>query len=201
MRQIAIFIAVGSAAAVTHLTVVALVVELLHLKPLSANVIGFCVAFLVSFGGHARWTIPLHRSVTPQRGRAFSPWQAPASSSIRPLMRKSCTSSGPAIISPPSPPYLSGSLSRHFCYRSCGLSRSRKVSATGAKFEPVATELFLTARDAPKANFAQLTSRWRKPLASRLRHPGQVRAVKRPFKSMARCALDPRFYPSSHAVS
>jgi putative flippase GtrA len=59
MRQIAIFIVVGSAAALTHLTVVALVVELLHLKPLAANVIGFCVAFLVSFGGHARWTFPL----------------------------------------------------------------------------------------------------------------------------------------------
>jgi len=63
MRQIAIFIAVGSAAAITHLTVVALVVELLHLKPLAANVIGFCVAFLVSFCGHARWTFP----ISPER--------------------------------------------------------------------------------------------------------------------------------------
>ncbi len=59
MRQIAIFIAVGSAAALTHLTVVAIVVELFGLKPLAANVIGFCVAFLVSFGGHARFTFPL----------------------------------------------------------------------------------------------------------------------------------------------
>ena len=59
MRQIAIFIAVGSAAALTHLAVVALVVELLGLIPLAANVIGFCVAFLVSFAGHARWTFPL----------------------------------------------------------------------------------------------------------------------------------------------
>ncbi len=59
MRQIAIFIAVGSAAALTHLTVVAIVVELFGLNPLAANVIGFGVAFLVSFSGHARWTFPL----------------------------------------------------------------------------------------------------------------------------------------------
>ncbi len=59
MRQIAIFIAVGSAAALTHLAVVALVVELLGLQPLAANVIGFGVAFFVSFTGHARWTFPL----------------------------------------------------------------------------------------------------------------------------------------------
>ena len=59
MRQIAIFIAVGSAAALTHLAVVALNVESLGLTPLAANVIGFGAAFFVSFGGHARWTFPL----------------------------------------------------------------------------------------------------------------------------------------------
>ncbi len=59
MRQIAIFVAVGCAAAATHLAVVALVHELLGLTPLAANVIGFCVAFLVSFGGHARFTFPI----------------------------------------------------------------------------------------------------------------------------------------------
>ncbi len=59
MRQIAIFIAVGSAAALTHLTVVAMVVEGFGLKPLAANVIGFCIAFFVSFSGHAHWTFPL----------------------------------------------------------------------------------------------------------------------------------------------
>lgn len=59
MRQIAIFIAVGSAAALTHLTVVAVVVEALGLAPLAANVIGFGVAFLVSFAGHARFTFPI----------------------------------------------------------------------------------------------------------------------------------------------
>jgi putative flippase GtrA len=59
MRQIAIFIAVGSAAAFTHLAVVALVVEAFAIRPLAANVVGFCVAFLVSFTGHARWTFPI----------------------------------------------------------------------------------------------------------------------------------------------
>jgi putative flippase GtrA len=59
MRQIVIFIAVGTAAAFTHLSVVAAAVELFGLQPLAANVIGFCIAFVVSFGGHARWTFPL----------------------------------------------------------------------------------------------------------------------------------------------
>lgn len=69
MRQIAIFIAVGSAAALTHLAVVAIVVEGTGLRPLAANVIGFGVAFFVSFGGHARWTFPLapHRFAAARR--------------------------------------------------------------------------------------------------------------------------------------
>jgi putative flippase GtrA len=59
MQQIAIFIAVGTAAAFTHLAVAAAAVELFGVHPLAANVIGFCIAFLVSFAGHARWTFPL----------------------------------------------------------------------------------------------------------------------------------------------
>jgi putative flippase GtrA len=59
MQQIAIFIAVGTAAAFTHLAVAAAAVELAKIPPLAANVIGFCIAFLVSFAGHARWTFPL----------------------------------------------------------------------------------------------------------------------------------------------
>lgn len=73
MRQIAIFIAVGSAAAFTHLAVVAFVVELLAMQPLAANVIGFCVAFLVSFGGHARFTFPISpERYTAARTRFFA---------------------------------------------------------------------------------------------------------------------------------
>ena len=59
MYQIAIFITVGTAAAFTHLAVAAAAVELFGVPPLAANVIGFCIAFLVSFAGHARWTFPL----------------------------------------------------------------------------------------------------------------------------------------------
>ncbi len=59
MRQLAIFIAVGSAAALTHLAAVGTIVELSHIHPLAANVIGFCIAFLVSFAGHSRWTFSI----------------------------------------------------------------------------------------------------------------------------------------------
>lgn len=58
MRQLAIFIAVGCAAALTHLSVVGFLVEEFSARALSANVAGFCVAFLVSFTGHSRWTFP-----------------------------------------------------------------------------------------------------------------------------------------------
>jgi putative flippase GtrA len=61
MHQIVLFAAVGTAAAVTHLAVVAALVETLALHPLAANVVGFGVAFFVSFGGHARWTFPIDR--------------------------------------------------------------------------------------------------------------------------------------------
>jgi putative flippase GtrA len=61
MHKVAIFIAVGCAAALTHLAVAAVAVELLRLQPLAANIVGFCVAFFVSFAGHARWTFPLAR--------------------------------------------------------------------------------------------------------------------------------------------
>ncbi len=59
MQQIVIFIAVGAAAAFTHLTVVAAAVELMALRPLAANVFGFGIAFFVSFTGHSRWTFPI----------------------------------------------------------------------------------------------------------------------------------------------
>lgn len=58
-RQLTAFALVGCAAAVTHLLVVAFLVEAYHWRILLANGAGFCAAFLVSFGGHARWTFPL----------------------------------------------------------------------------------------------------------------------------------------------
>jgi putative flippase GtrA len=73
MHQVAIFVAVGSAAALTHLATVAVCVEHLALKPLAANVVGFCVAFLVSFGGHARFTFPISKArFAAARNRFFA---------------------------------------------------------------------------------------------------------------------------------
>lgn len=57
-RQIAAFIAVGSTAALTHMSVVVLLVELLDWHAAVSNIAGFGVAFSVSFNGHARYTFP-----------------------------------------------------------------------------------------------------------------------------------------------
>ncbi|QAA92519.1 GtrA family protein [Pollutimonas thiosulfatoxidans] len=56
VRQLACFIAVGSAAAATHWLVVVLAVSLGGLPPLIANIAGWLVAFGVSFAGHFRLT-------------------------------------------------------------------------------------------------------------------------------------------------
>lgn len=50
------FIAVGCAAALTHLAVVMALVTQLGLAPLAANIAGWMVAFVVSFAGHYRIT-------------------------------------------------------------------------------------------------------------------------------------------------
>lgn len=55
-RQLFWFLLVGGAAAATHLGVVMLLVEMAGLAPLMANVLGWVVAFGVSFGGHYRLT-------------------------------------------------------------------------------------------------------------------------------------------------
>lgn len=55
-RQLAAFLVIGTAAAATHWGTVLLMVEAGGLAPLRANVTGFCLAFLVSYGGHRRWT-------------------------------------------------------------------------------------------------------------------------------------------------
>jgi putative flippase GtrA len=57
-RQVGFFIAVGCAAGLTHMSVVALLVELIGWQPLASNVVAFCVAFIVSFNGHCRLTFP-----------------------------------------------------------------------------------------------------------------------------------------------
>ena len=47
------FVLVGGSAAATHLAVVGLLVAVWGLAPLGANVLGFLVAFIVSYNGHA----------------------------------------------------------------------------------------------------------------------------------------------------
>ena len=56
-REFTAFTIVGSAAAGLNLAVVAGTVPL-GLSPLVANVIGFLLAFALSFVGHARWSFP-----------------------------------------------------------------------------------------------------------------------------------------------
>jgi putative flippase GtrA len=51
-RQLPRFIAVGTAAAATHLGVVVALVETVGIAPLVANLGGWCAAFGVSFAGH-----------------------------------------------------------------------------------------------------------------------------------------------------
>jgi putative flippase GtrA len=56
IRQLSWFIAVGCAAAATHWVTVVACVEALATPPLAANVVGWLVAFCVSFSGHYRLT-------------------------------------------------------------------------------------------------------------------------------------------------
>ncbi len=58
-RQLAGFFVVGCAAALTHLTVVTIMVEAFDWPPLAANVLGFAIAFFVSFSGHSQLTFPI----------------------------------------------------------------------------------------------------------------------------------------------
>lgn len=60
MKRIAVFVVVGSAAALTHLVVVALLVRELALAPLVANLPAFLTAFGVSFLGHLRGSFRDH---------------------------------------------------------------------------------------------------------------------------------------------
>lgn len=53
-REVVFFVAVGAAAAFTHWSVVRALVQAAALPPLAANVLGFAVAFGVSYLGHYR---------------------------------------------------------------------------------------------------------------------------------------------------
>ena len=60
-HQLAWFIAVGASAALVHWLVVVLMVSSGYLTPLGANVIGWLVAFGVSFSGHYQLTFRYQR--------------------------------------------------------------------------------------------------------------------------------------------
>lgn len=59
-RRIALFIAVGCGAAAVHWGVVVWLVSHWGWRPLLANVLGWLVAFMVSFAGHHRLTFKGH---------------------------------------------------------------------------------------------------------------------------------------------
>jgi putative flippase GtrA len=56
IRQLSWFVAVGCAAAATHWLVVVACVQGVDAQPLVANVVGWLVAFCVSFSGHYLFT-------------------------------------------------------------------------------------------------------------------------------------------------
>jgi putative flippase GtrA len=62
LSQLSWFVVVGCAAAATHWVVVVAVVSLASLAPLAANVIGWLVAFVVSFSGHYQLTFRHQRA-------------------------------------------------------------------------------------------------------------------------------------------
>ena len=63
IRRVAWFIAVGCAAAATHLGIVMLLVSHFGWMPLVANIAGWMIAFCVSFSGH--WHLTFPRSGAP----------------------------------------------------------------------------------------------------------------------------------------
>jgi putative flippase GtrA len=70
-RQIVFFIAVGCAAAAVHWTTVVSLVRVWGWSPLVANVVGWLVAFLVSFCGHHLVTFRDHGAALLSAGLRF----------------------------------------------------------------------------------------------------------------------------------
>lgn len=65
--QLLRFVVVGCTAALVHWGVVKLAVEQAGLRPLLANVLGWSIAFGVSYGGHRRWTFSATRGQRSSR--------------------------------------------------------------------------------------------------------------------------------------
>lgn len=71
VKQLAWFIMVGCAAAATHWIVVVIAVTSGGMPPLIANVVGWLVAFCVSFAGHFQLTFKHHRAPLARAARRF----------------------------------------------------------------------------------------------------------------------------------
>ncbi|MCI2809176.1 GtrA family protein [Eoetvoesiella caeni] len=71
IRQLGWFVAVGCAAAATHWLVVVATVNWLGLAPLLANVIGWLIAFVVSFAGHYQLTFRQQHAPLFKAARRF----------------------------------------------------------------------------------------------------------------------------------
>lgn len=71
VSQLACFIAVGCAAAATHWLVVVLAVSIGGMPPLLANIVGWLIAFGVSFAGHFNLTFKHQSAPLGQAARRF----------------------------------------------------------------------------------------------------------------------------------
>lgn len=71
VHQISWFVLVGATAAGVHWVVAILGVQYLHLNPLWANLVGWLVAFMVSFSGHYHLTFRQQRAGVKQAIRRF----------------------------------------------------------------------------------------------------------------------------------
>ncbi len=71
VRQLGWFVAVGCAASVTHWLVVVGAVSASGMRPLLANIVGWLVAFCVSFAGHFLLTFRQHRAPLARAARRF----------------------------------------------------------------------------------------------------------------------------------
>jgi putative flippase GtrA len=71
VHQISWFVLVGTMAAGVHWMVAVVGVKYMHLNPLWANLIGWLVAFVVSFSGHYHLTFRLQRAGVKQAIRRF----------------------------------------------------------------------------------------------------------------------------------
>ena len=69
--QLSRFGVVGVAATAVHLTIFSLLINAVDMAPPIANIVGFLIAFLVSFAGQSSWTFPSPDASRSEAGRRF----------------------------------------------------------------------------------------------------------------------------------